>query len=97
MRVPGAVNGLLVYGLATACAHEPNGVMMNHFVSDAKLAAVRVCNTTAAQLVKSLGEPNGQGREGDMGTLNWSSAAVVTDSGQTAIGTPTPAAKPTDA
>jgi hypothetical protein len=87
MRVLGAVSGVLVIGALTACAHEPRGMMMNHFVPDAKLAAVRVCETTAAQLVQSLGQPNGQGRDGDMGTLNWSSAAMVSDSEQTAIGT----------
>ncbi len=84
MRV---VTGIVLLELACGCAHEPQGVMMNRFIPDTKLAAVRVCGTTAEQLVQSLGEPNGRGRDGEMGTLNWSSAAVVTDSEQTAVGT----------
>jgi hypothetical protein len=87
MRALGVVSGLVILRLACGCAHEPQGVMMNHFIGDAQLASVSVCRTTAEQLVRSLGEPNGRGRDGDMGTLNWSSAAVVTDSGQTTVGT----------
>jgi len=78
---------VLLSGVLVACAHEPQGVMMNHFIPASKLAAVRVCGTTSEQLVKLLGEPSGRGRDGEAETLTWSAAAVVNDSEQTAIGT----------
>jgi hypothetical protein len=75
----------MVLGGATSCAHqqEAHGVMMNQLISDDKLAAVRICSTSAKQLVESLGAPAGQGRDGDMGTLNWSSVMMIASSGQT--------------
>ena len=60
---------------------------MNQIISDDKLAAVRICSTSAKQLVDSLGTPAGQGRDGDMGTLNWSSVLMLATAGQTEIRT----------
>jgi len=60
---------------------------MNKFIPDDKIASVKVCRTTAEQLLKSFGNPTGQGRDGDMATLNWSSVAIVTSADQTAMGT----------
>ena len=50
---------------------------MGRFISDEKLARVRVCATTGQELVESFGTPSGQGRDGDMGTLTWNAAAFA--------------------
>ncbi len=60
---------------------------MGHFVPDDKIASVKICRTTGQELVKSFGAPAGQGRDGDMGTLNWGASAVVTQSGETTVAT----------
>ncbi|HEX6276349.1 MAG TPA: hypothetical protein VFZ53_25085 [Polyangiaceae bacterium] len=75
-----------VWGLA-ACASSPQGMMMNQFIPDEKLARVRVCVTTGRELVESFGPASGQGRDGDMGTLTWNAAAVVHGSEASAVGT----------
>ena len=87
MRLLPWLGSAIVSCAAIACAHESHGVQMNRFIPDDKLAAVRICATTGQALVRDLGEPNGRGRDGDMGTLSWSSAAMVTDSQQAAFGT----------
>jgi hypothetical protein len=69
------------------CASSPQGVVMNQFIPEEKLAKVRVCATTGQELLESLGEPASKGRDGDMGTLAWNAAAVVSDSDVTAVGT----------
>jgi len=60
---------------------------MNKFIPDDAIASVKICRTTAEQLVKSFGNPTGQGRDGDMATLNWSSVAIMTSPDHTAMGT----------
>lgn len=60
---------------------------MNSFIADDKLASVKICQTTAQELVKSFGAPSGQGRDGDMATLNWSAMSMTSSPGQAAIGT----------
>jgi hypothetical protein len=87
MRVVSVALRSLVAWAALACASSPRGVVMNQFIPDEKLAKVRVCETTGLELVESLGAPSGQGRDGDMGTLTWNAAAVVSDSELTAVGT----------
>ena len=82
------VIGLLAATCAVACASKPQqqAVMMNSFVADDKIASVRICQTTGQELVKSFGAPSGQGRDGDMGVLNWSSVAMITSPGQATMG-----------
>ncbi|HEX3901887.1 MAG TPA: hypothetical protein VH853_03495 [Polyangia bacterium] len=89
MRALGWIGGALVLCGAVSCAHQPEarGTMMNQIISDDKLAAVRICSTSAKQLVESLGTPAGQGRDGEMGTLNWSSVLMIATAGQTEIRT----------
>lgn len=83
------VIGLLAAACTVACASKPQqqAVMMNSFVADDKIASVRICQTTGQALVKSFGAPSGQGRDGDMGVLNWSSVAMITSPGQATMGT----------
>ncbi|HYQ43740.1 MAG TPA: hypothetical protein VER11_17290 [Polyangiaceae bacterium] len=66
---------------------QPQGVQMNKFIPDDKIASVEICRTTGEQLLKSFGNPTGQGRDGDMATLNWSSVAIVTSPDQATVGT----------
>jgi hypothetical protein len=74
------------WGLS-ACASSPQGLVMNEFIPDEKLARVRVCVTTGQELLASFGKPSSQGRDGDMGTLAWNAAAVVHGSDVSAFGT----------
>lgn len=75
--------------LVSACGapKQTQGAMMNQFISKEKLGAVSICKTTGQQLQSSLGAPNGQGRDGNLATLTWMAAAVVSDSEQVAVGT----------
>lgn len=74
---------------ALACSPGPQGVVMNRFIPDDKIAHVKVCRTTGRELLQSFGEPSGRGRDGDFETLNWGAAAVVSDSSQGAVATQT--------
>jgi hypothetical protein len=65
---------------------EPRGVQMNQFIPDEKLAAVKICQTTGQELLRDLGPPNGQGRDGDFATFSWTALAMVVDPGQMAMG-----------
>lgn len=74
--------------LLLACGsrqNEARGVQMNQFISDEKLAAVRICETTVQQLLSELGRPSGQGRDGDFATFSWTAVAMVADSDQVAM------------
>lgn len=80
---------LLTAFIALACASAPQqqAVTMNHFIADDKIASVKICQTTGQELLKSFGTPSGQGRDGDMATVHWSSLAMITGPGEATMGT----------
>jgi len=89
MRSSRLIVATLALGCAVGCGPKKEAqqaATANHFVESERIASVRICQTTADELVESFGAPSGRGSDGDFGTLTWSAMAIAASEERVAMG-----------